>query len=151
MVSRLFEEKISKFKYSVCRLLIFLLNINSRWMWQSVTKRPASVGSNVAWENEDRSNSRQEIVDHEETKGKDDCCSGFQRALRGHWPKLVCKNCLKDYSSISMFKYLPVITTAVWVTRLTVDTDNNRDLFIKTTLRELVIYCLFLAVICISK
>ena len=36
----------------------------------------------------------------------------------------------------------------MWSTRHTVDTHKDKDLYIKTTLRELVIYLLFLAILC---
>uniref|UniRef100_A0A1I8IF70 EF-hand domain-containing protein n=1 Tax=Macrostomum lignano TaxID=282301 RepID=A0A1I8IF70_9PLAT len=38
---------------------------------------------------------------------------------------------------------------AIWRTNMTEDTKTNRELYIKTTLRELVIYCIFLAVLMI--
>jgi len=38
--------------------------------------------------------------------------------------------------------------SAMWSTRHTVDTKEDKELYIKTTLRELVIYLLFLAVLC---
>ena len=40
------------------------------------------------------------------------------------------------------------VITAMWSTRHTVDTHKDKDLYIKTTLRELVIYLLFLAILC---
>ncbi|ESO05743.1 hypothetical protein HELRODRAFT_171411 [Helobdella robusta] len=38
---------------------------------------------------------------------------------------------------------------SIWATKQTEETAHNQDLRIKTTLRELVIYCVFLAILCI--
>ena len=43
------------------------------------------------------------------------------------------------------------IVNALWATRQTRDTQNDSELLIKTTLKELIIYIVFLVVICISK
>lgn len=40
---------------------------------------------------------------------------------------------------------------ALWATRQTEETKTNRELYVKTTLRELIIYIVFLIVICVSK
>ena len=37
----------------------------------------------------------------------------------------------------------------MWSTRHTVNTDEDKELYIKTTLRELVIYLVFLAILCV--
>ena len=39
---------------------------------------------------------------------------------------------------------------AIWATKQTEETEGDQELKIKTTLRELVIYCAFLLVLCIS-
>lgn len=39
----------------------------------------------------------------------------------------------------------------MWTTRQTVEESNDKELYIKTTLRELVVYLLFLVVLCICK
>lgn len=41
--------------------------------------------------------------------------------------------------------------TAMWSTRNNVDTTNDKDLYIKTTLKELLLYLIFLAVLCARK
>lgn len=41
--------------------------------------------------------------------------------------------------------------TGLWGTTLTQDTTKNQELFLKTTLRELFVYILFLVDICLCK
>ena len=40
---------------------------------------------------------------------------------------------------------------ALWATRMTEETKDNRELHIKTTLRELIVYIVFLIILCIGK
>ena len=40
---------------------------------------------------------------------------------------------------------------ALWATRMTEETKDNRELHIKTTLRELLVYLVFLVILCIGK
>ncbi|XP_076459207.1 polycystin-2-like isoform X2 [Babylonia areolata] len=54
------------------------------------------------------------------SKSKGGCCSAIGRCIRG-----------------------------LWATRQTEETQTNRELYVKTTLRELIIYIVFLIVICI--
>ena len=46
---------------------------------------------------------------------------------------------------------LVCVFLALWATRQTEETKTNRELYVKTTLRELIIYIVFLIVICVSK
>lgn len=41
--------------------------------------------------------------------------------------------------------------SAIWATKQTEPTEDNKELRIKTTLRELIVYCVFLAILCVSK
>ena len=43
------------------------------------------------------------------------------------------------------------VITALWATRQTEDVKGDRELHVKTTLRELIIYIVFLVILCISK
>ncbi len=40
---------------------------------------------------------------------------------------------------------------ALWATRQTENTEENRELFIKTTLRELIVYAVFLTTLCVGS
>lgn len=40
---------------------------------------------------------------------------------------------------------------ALWATRQTEETKGNRELHVKTTLRELIIYLVFLIILCVGK
>ena len=42
-------------------------------------------------------------------------------------------------------------SSGLWKTRLTEDTDEDRELYVKTTLRELAIYVGFITILCICK
>jgi polycystin 2 len=41
--------------------------------------------------------------------------------------------------------------TGLWRTRQTEDMDSDREMHVKTTLRELVIYIFFIVILCICK
>jgi len=43
------------------------------------------------------------------------------------------------------------LRVAIWQTKHTENTEGNREMTIKTTLRELIIYCIFLVILCISE
>lgn len=43
------------------------------------------------------------------------------------------------------------VSAGLWGTTLTEDTSDNRELFVRTTLRELVVYLFFLADICLRE
>ena len=40
---------------------------------------------------------------------------------------------------------------ALWATRQTEDTEKDRELHVKTTLRELVVYIVFLVILCVGE
>lgn len=44
-----------------------------------------------------------------------------------------------------------IVSSGLWGTTLTEDTSGNRELFVRTTLRELVVYLVFLVDICLCK
>lgn len=44
-----------------------------------------------------------------------------------------------------------ILSAGLWGTTLTENTSNNRELFVRTTLRELVVYLFFLIDICLCK
>ena len=44
-----------------------------------------------------------------------------------------------------------LILVGLWRTRQTEDTDTDREMYVKTTLRELGIYLVFICVLCICK
>ena len=48
-------------------------------------------------------------------------------------------------------QYVRSFLTALWATRMTEETEDNQELRIKTTLRELVVYIIFLIILCIGK
>ena len=55
---------------------------------------------------------------------------------------------------ISMFFFLIFLIfahAAIWATKQTENTTGNAELTIKTTLRELIIYVIFLIILCISE
>ena len=41
--------------------------------------------------------------------------------------------------------------TGMWATREMSNVENDREMFVRTTIRELVVYCIFLFVLCIRK
>jgi len=43
------------------------------------------------------------------------------------------------------------LSAGFWGTTLTENTSNNRELFVRTTLRELLVYLVFLVDICLCK
>lgn len=50
-------------------------------------------------------------------------------------------------TDINQWNYL----IALWATRQTEETKGNRELHVKTTLRELIIYLVFLIILCVGK
>ena len=44
-----------------------------------------------------------------------------------------------------------VIFSALWATKMTEDTQNNQEMKIKTTLRELIVYLVFLVILCVGE
>ena len=48
---------------------------------------------------------------------------------------------------------VPVLLAALWATKQTEQTEGegNKELRVKTTLRELIIYCVFLLILCVSE
>lgn len=55
------------------------------------------------------------------------------------------------YCYKSWTKILNYANIALWATRMTEETKDNRELHIKTTLRELIVYIVFLVILCIGK
>ena len=39
----------------------------------------------------------------------------------------------------------------MWATREMSNVENDREMFVRTTIRELVVYCIFLFVLCVCK
>ena len=53
--------------------------------------------------------------------------------------------------AVSFKKYiLNFVFAALWATRQTEDTEKDRELHVKTTLRELVVYIVFLVILCVG-
>lgn len=50
-----------------------------------------------------------------------------------------------QYSKVCMY------SAALWATKETEETEENRELRIKTTLRELLVYLVFIIILCIGK
>ena len=50
-----------------------------------------------------------------------------------------------------MWLFIHSNLTGIWGTTLTEDTKGNRELYVKTTLRELLVYIVFLVDICLCK
>jgi hypothetical protein len=60
-----------------------------------------------------------------------------------------CKNLIFFISS-SIFDLFNI--SALWATRQTEkDLRKNKDLYVKTTIRELILYMIFIVILCISK
>lgn len=57
---------------------------------------------------------------------------------------------LHEYLRVKKLKHA-VNVKALWATRETEDTKENRELHVKTTLRELCVFIVFLVVLCIGK
>ena len=66
------------------------------------------------------------------------------------WLMLMCTPihaCVHVHSHV----FLCMLCVALWATRMTEETADNRELHIKTTLRELIVYIVFLIILCIGK
>lgn len=58
----------------------------------------------------------------------------------------------KNFIYLIVFISICLIFLALWATRQTEkDLRKNKDLYIKTTIRELIIYLIFIIILCISK
>ena len=115
----------------------------------SRTGSSVSVRKNVSFENSSSMGSRTSLQREKNAGPKK---SIFSRIIGGTWNTLKkvylkatkCKSFKIIYSKNVFFKVL-------WATRQTQDTSQNNDLLIKTTLKELVTYSIYLVVITISK
>lgn len=64
--------------------------------------------------------------------------------------EIVCTLTKVQYMDTRSFQNF-VQFTALWATRQTEETKGNRELHVKTTLRELIIYLVFLIILCVGK
>ena len=48
-------------------------------------------------------------------------------------------------------EYTTFIIAALWATRQTEETEKDRELHVKTTLRELIVYIVFIVILCVGR
>lgn len=84
-------------------------------------------------------------------ESKNGCGQRFSRVVRG-----IKKKKPRQHQKINFLEILDSVIfifycLALWATRQTEDTTSDKEMHIKTTLRELLVYVLFLIVLCIGK
>ncbi|ESO83923.1 hypothetical protein LOTGIDRAFT_229509 [Lottia gigantea] len=107
----------------------------------SATRRPASAQSRTAW-GDGVDNYGSEIQDNTSTNGMDSPVY-----MSGNDSRALQKSS-KPQSRGCCYKILGGIRS-LWATRHTEETKENRELYVKTTLRELIIYFVFLIILCV--
>lgn len=103
--------------------------------------RPASASSRRAWDGMDNNGYGDDMPAAMENESYD----GSVRAVDHHEQPVVQ---VAEQPDGCWFKFKKGIRS-LWATKLTEDTSTNPELKIKTTLRELIIYLVFLAILCI--
>jgi len=109
-----------------------------------MSTRPSSGQSRTAWDD-----GYGDGIRNDPDLGMDEGYLGGQRSAKSSSSQIVSQGDMKKSGKGNILSCCGRALRSVWATRQTEDTKSDRELYVKTTLRELIIYIVFLVVLCV--